>query len=141
MHQGIVLLKYKELVRQKRLLSYAKEFCRNVFFCIAARVYSRLKLPVKCLSTTCQHEVDRLCSAQSAMCSPSSEPTYTAATYETTAVLCLQADHASRNRAMDGYRRGLSSLRSGRIFCARIRRRRCLRSLLMAPGRCRDHTW
>ena len=41
-------------------------------------------------------KVDRLCSVlHSAMCSPRSEPTYTAATYETSAVGDRQADHPS----------------------------------------------
>jgi len=78
-------------------------------------------------------------SLHSAMCSPWSEPTYTAATYETTAVRYRHADHAtwSPHRNCCGQR----SLHSGSNPCARIRRRSTLHSSLLRAGRCRGQMW
>ena len=85
------------------------------------------------------YEVLHICSARCAMCSPWTEPTYTAATYETTAVRDLQADHPSRRRAKPVCYRPQSSRQHG---CnARIRRRWPLHSFLLTGGRCRGHTW
>ena len=89
--------------------------------------------------TTCHHEVDRLCRAQSALCSVSTiEPTYTAATYESTAVHHLQADQPSWS-SMNHHRCGQRSLHTRRNSCARIRRHISLRSLVPTWS-CRGHT-
>jgi len=68
-----------------------------------------------------------------AMCPLRTEPTYTAATYETTAGRDLQADQTRRGH-------GHCSRHSRSKRCTRIRRRRTPRSFLATAGRCRGHT-
>ena len=66
------------------------------------------------------------------------DPTRTAATYETTAVRDRREDLPSRSGHRSRLEEGLLPRR--RNFCAKIHRRRALRSFLMASGRCRGHT-
>ena len=66
------------------------------------------------------------------------EPTCTAATYERTAALYLQADYSSWSRLH--YRRVESSPRKWHMHCTRTRRHGAPRSSVDA-GRCQGRTW